>query len=645
MSAKLTLALSVLVSAANAQQVIYVDDDAPPGGDGTSWPTAFMYLQDALAVAAGGDEIRVAQGMYKPDRDEAGIVTRGDREATFQLVNLIRLHGGYAGIRAPDPDERGIRVYETILSGDLDGDDIPNLIAFITCFSGEDEPYDDPECAEYDFDNDGDIDSEEGKIDDNSLHVVTGSGTDKSTFLEGFTITKGNADILNTHYVGAGLVSSRGGPTVSRCTFKTNNTLIGGAVYSYNPDNAASTFDNCVFVENAGAFAGAMMTYLSSPMLVDCLFIRNVGRSFGGGIEAFFSNPTLINCTFRDNRAKAGGAMITWSSSPTLIGCTFDRNFASLGGGAIYIDDGADLTLTNCVFTRNTSKDGGAMYNQWGAPTLAHCVFSGNQADEDGGAIFNFTCNPMLTNCLFAGNIAGDKGGAIYTTLQSNGLEAIRPTLSIAGCTFLGNAAPNGPTAAFRSFNSLYPNDVQITDSILWNGADAFWQTDDTLITITHSDVQGGWPGHGNINAHPLFVPGPAGCYYLSQMAAGQDVDSPCINAGSDTAVDHGLGTLTTRSDEIFDAGTVDMGYHYPATVQPLIMGDFNRDTRVDLADVAEFQKCFSGEGPTDVPPCCRIFDYNQPDDDVDLDDYEAFRSALGGPMLGKLGPSCKACR
>ena len=31
------------------QTIIYVDKDASEGGDGTSWPSAYKYLNDALA--------------------------------------------------------------------------------------------------------------------------------------------------------------------------------------------------------------------------------------------------------------------------------------------------------------------------------------------------------------------------------------------------------------------------------------------------------------------------------------------------------------------------------------------------------------------------------------------------------------------
>ncbi len=75
--------------------VLYVDDDAPLGGDGQSWDTAYKFLQDALANAGGMSEIRVGQGSYKPDQDEAGNVTPLDREATFQLISGVSLVGGF----------------------------------------------------------------------------------------------------------------------------------------------------------------------------------------------------------------------------------------------------------------------------------------------------------------------------------------------------------------------------------------------------------------------------------------------------------------------------------------------------------------------------------------------------------------------
>ncbi len=47
--------------------VMCVDDNAPAGGNGQSWGTAYKYLQDALTAATSGNEIWVAEGVYYPD--------------------------------------------------------------------------------------------------------------------------------------------------------------------------------------------------------------------------------------------------------------------------------------------------------------------------------------------------------------------------------------------------------------------------------------------------------------------------------------------------------------------------------------------------------------------------------------------------
>ena len=85
----LFLLVSLCTAATGA--VIYVDDDVAGANSGASWEDAFTDLQDALAFAQEGDEIRVAQGIYTPSQDPL------DREATFQLKDGVSIIGGYAG--------------------------------------------------------------------------------------------------------------------------------------------------------------------------------------------------------------------------------------------------------------------------------------------------------------------------------------------------------------------------------------------------------------------------------------------------------------------------------------------------------------------------------------------------------------------
>src|SRR5690242_7113683 len=89
--------MGIALAAPALGKIIYVDDIAP-GGDGTTWATAYSSLQTALTVAAENDEIRIGQGTYKP------APTGGDQNLAFTLKNGLTLRGGYAGFGAASPD-------------------------------------------------------------------------------------------------------------------------------------------------------------------------------------------------------------------------------------------------------------------------------------------------------------------------------------------------------------------------------------------------------------------------------------------------------------------------------------------------------------------------------------------------------------
>ena len=63
----------------------------------------------------------------------------------------------------------------------------------------------------------------------------------------------------------------------------------------------------------------------------------------------------------------------------------------------------------------------------------------------------------------------------------------------------------------------------------------------------------------------PLFAVPSDDNFHLSQLAAGQGSNSPAVDAGNDTAVNLSLDLLTTRTDNVPDSGTVDMGFHHPS--------------------------------------------------------------------------------
>lgn len=277
-------------------QVIYVDDDAPIGGDGQTWQTAFRSLQDALAHSGPWTpEVRVAQGVYRPT---ARTQANDARTATFRLVNGVTIKGGYAGITSPSPDDRDIDRFKSILSGDLAGDDGSDFT----------------------------------RIEDNAFHVVTSSITDGTARLEGFVITRGHARWLatpnSTAYAGSGLYNYRGQPTIRQCTFVGPSRGIG-TIYS---DGGTISIESCKIICN-GQWTDAPLS--------------------GGVVIKSGGRVTLNGSIISGNIGQFGSAIyIDTSSSCSLVNCVVSGNF---GYDAAIRSENSLLSITNCTIANNTN--------------------------------------------------------------------------------------------------------------------------------------------------------------------------------------------------------------------------------------------------------------------------------------------------
>ena len=343
----ISMFLLLMVSTALAQ-TIYVDADATGSNNGSSWIDAYNYLQDALMFASAKDEIRVAQGVYRPDEFVLSDRPNQGREETFQLINGVTIKGGYAGFGEADPNARDFEVYETILSGDLDGNDVD--------VNDSADLLDEPTRAE------------------NSYHVVTSSGTDETAILDGFTITGGYAN-------------GEGWPV---CLNR------GGGIYS---DSGSPTLMNCTISGNSAENAGGMCCHGGSPTLNDCTFSGNSAQGQGGALK-IAGSPRVINCSFVNNSALIGGAIFNMDSWATLSNCVFNGNSASWWGGAWFSVD-SETVLSNCTFSGNYApKAGGIGSDSDYSLILTNSILWGNSdsggmdasAQIDGGGSINYCC-------------------------------------------------------------------------------------------------------------------------------------------------------------------------------------------------------------------------------------------------------------
>jgi hypothetical protein len=147
---------------------------------------------------------------------------------------------------------------------------------------------------------------------------------------------------------------------------------------------------------------------------------------------------------------------------------------------------------------------------------------------ESGKAVISF--------CTIANNRAGD--GVLFGWGGGMAVSAPQGHIDVHNCIFWGNTAFEG--------DQIYPPN---------------------LTGVHYCDVEGGYVGEGNFDADPLFATSDAGeldtGYFLSSIAAGQNVDSPCIDASDRTAEAANLDTRTTRTDLFPDTGIADLGFHH----------------------------------------------------------------------------------
>jgi len=613
--------LLAVASAAFGGNVIYVDGEAPCGNGGFCWPDAYKYLQDALdeaSSAAKPVEIRVAGGVYRPDESVAEPNGTGDRTATFQLISGVTIVGGYAGSGEADPNTRDLVAYETILSGDLDGNDV--------------------DLADWEWESIYSFVRDESRY-DNSSTVVTGSGADGSAILDGFTITGGNANCSTVlggpGGNGGGMYNESGSPTLVNCTFNRNvssgvwwvgcegavkgsmsksssecgylPTVSGGAVYNSNSNPTlidCKIIENIVFSGDVTCAGGGMFNIDSHPVLTRCEFAGNVATGFddeyyGGAMYNRSSSPTLTDCSFIDNasiQSSGGGGMInTCNSNPTVTRCRFEGNigggmnieynatltdcdFIENEGGALSITYYARATVTNCTFIGNSDDQYGGAITIWGTaePTLRNCTFIENSANYGGAISSHYGGDATVIGCKFFGNSAVYGGGAVYNiysgpamincifsgnSAEGYGGGAIYSKQSdsvLTNCTFAGNSGVEGNGLLLSESSYL-----EATNCILRDGGDEVVAEGSSTAVITYSNVEGGWAGAGNIDAEALFADADG----ADDVVGTEDDDlqpvagSPCVDSGDNSAVSASIETdIAGRVRIMNDA--VDMGAH-----------------------------------------------------------------------------------
>jgi len=336
--------------------------------------------------------------------------------------------------------------------------------------------------------------------------------------------------------------------------------------------------------------------------VVDGFTVINGTSDKGGGIYIDESSPTIRNCVVTDNYADYVGGIYMEESSAVIDGCFVGSNNQRSTSNAASIKsvDGSAVIKNSIIV--GSLEYGCAGIHLWrDSTTVKSCIISHNN-----GIGIKMTCAQYssIENCIISGN--SSSGIYMYGSEGRCGTRSPK----ITNCTIVGNSYGIYWT---DEHHRSYLADPIVTNCIIWdNSYSQIIDLDETL-SVCFSNIQGSWPGTGNINVDPCFAdPGywdddtwVDGDYHLKsegwcwnpdrQMWIWNTVSSRCQDAGMP---DSPLGDepLSVPADSNNSWGQnirVNMGVYgstEEASIPPYdwsLLYDLNNDGIVNFTDFA----------------------------------------------------------
>lgn len=109
----------IVYSNSNTENIIYVRQDATGSNDGSSWANGYTDIQFAIAaLVCNNADIYVSEGVYLPTPNKDSIST------SFVFTSRAFIYGGFPSSGNPTFSARNPNQYLTVLSGDIDNNDV-----------------------------------------------------------------------------------------------------------------------------------------------------------------------------------------------------------------------------------------------------------------------------------------------------------------------------------------------------------------------------------------------------------------------------------------------------------------------------------------------------------------------------------------
>jgi len=249
------------------------------------------------------------------------------------------------------------------------------------------------------------------------------------------------------------------------------------------------------------------------------------------GPDSILSGFTITNGS---PQGANGGGVNCVGSSPRIGKNTITKNSVGSRGGGIYCTDGSPVIVDNVISKNTSERGGGGICCENCSPLIKNNIVSGNHTGPlgNGGGIYCSLSIATISNNIIIDNTSSDFGGGIFNSLSS-------PSI-ITNNTIVGNFSSFGG-GGIRSESSTIVNTIFRSNTPNQISGSA---------TVAYCNVQGGWPGTGNIDADPLFAGAGHDDYHLTW-------DSPCRHAGENSSV---IEADDFEGDPRIVGGSVDMG-------------------------------------------------------------------------------------
>lgn len=175
-----------------------------------------------------------------------------------------------------------------------------------------------------------------------------------------------------------------------------------------------------------GRNGGRVLTSKNTSLTLENLKITGGKENYYGGISIINGNLTLKNCVVTKNESSNGGGGIHFDGENLIVEDSEISGNIGDPGGICVAEDSAETEIKNSSIKNNVARSGGGL-DLAGTSTIEGCEISGNKAESSvgGGLILAFNNKSCkIINSKISNNTAGENGGGIYINGGTLSLES-----------------------------------------------------------------------------------------------------------------------------------------------------------------------------------------------------------------------------